>query len=130
MNTLTIEVSEENGLSFELLIDGKPMGMLLEDGNEGIPYWLANDGLPTYPPSGKTASPHVRIVSVCGCGEYGCGHSRCNVTQDNESVVFSDFVGDVGAKGQTFHFQFPLAQYQAVCEQISRLANERIASET
>lgn len=130
MNTISVEVSEENGLSFELLVDGKPMGAVLGDGNEGIPYWLVKDGLPSFPPSGSTADPGVRIVSVCGCGEYGCGHSRCNITQTNEIVEFSNFIGDVGAKGKNFQFRFPVAQYQAVCEQISRQANERIASET
>jgi hypothetical protein len=130
MNTISFEVSEENGLSFELLVDGKPMGSILGDGNEGIPYWLAKDGLPTYPPSGATADPLLRIVSVCGCGEYGCGHSRCNVKQSDETVEFLEFTGDVGAKGKTLHFKFPLVQYQAVCEQIARQASERIAAET
>lgn len=41
MNTLSVAVNEENGLSFELLVEGQPMGAVLGDGNEGIPYWLA-----------------------------------------------------------------------------------------
>lgn len=129
MNWLSVEVSELNGLSFELFVDGQPMGDVLGDGNEGIPYWLAKDGLPTYPPNDPRADPFIRIVSVCGCGEYGCGHSRCCVTQDTSSVKFSMFAGDVGTEGKALRFEFPLPQYQAVCELIAKRANEHLVAE-
>ena len=126
MNTISVEVSKENGLSFELLVDGQPIGTLLNDGNGGIPYWLAKDGLPTYPypEDGYETDPLVRIISVCGCGEYGCGHSRCKVTETSDTVEFSAFEGDVGVKGKTIRFEFPLSQYHAVCQQIAKQANE------
>ena len=132
MNTISVEVSKANGLSFELLVDGQPIGALLNDGNAGIPYWLAKDGLPTYPyPADDCETdPLVRIVSVCGCGEYGCDHSRCKVTKTSETVEFSDFEGDVGVKGKTIRFEFPLSQYQAVCQQIAKQANELLAADS
>ena len=129
MNTLSVDVSNDNGLSFELLVDGKPMGEVLGDGNEGIPFWIVKHGLPTYPPTGESADSLIHIVSVCGCGEYGCGHSRCTIIQRESTVEFSGFEGDVGTKGAALRFEFPLSQYKAVCELISEKTHEHLSAE-
>jgi len=59
MNQLTVKVTDVNGKSFELLVDGVPLSELLDDGRDGIPYWLVEDDLPYLPHmarQGKTAS--------------------------------------------------------------------------
>ena len=114
MNTLAVQVLQENGLSFELLVDGEPISKHLNDGNGGIPHWIVGDGLPTWPPTGTNADAAVRIVSVCGCGEYGCGHTRCAIRRDGEVVVFENFAGDVGSRGSGFRFVFPASEYDEV----------------
>lgn len=121
MNTLSVEVSDENGLSFELLVDGQPISRWLVDGNEGIPYWIVDDGLPTLPPGEPSADPSIRIVSVCSCGEYGCGHSRCKVREEGDAIIFESFLGDVASSGRKAQFRFPRPQY----EQVSRLISEQ-----
>ena len=37
MNQLTVEVTDVNGKSFDLLVDGVPLSELLDDGRYGIP---------------------------------------------------------------------------------------------
>jgi len=50
MSTLSYRFSPDNGLSFELLVDGAALGEVLADGNEGIPYWIVEDDLPYWTP--------------------------------------------------------------------------------
>src|SRR6266576_3285781 len=112
MNSLSYRSRADNGLSFELLVDGVPLGELLGDGNEGIPYWMVEDDLPYWPPHGTPRDLDYRIVTVCSCGEYGCGHSRCRIMRTDDSVIFREFTGDVGAKGLVQVFTFPRSDYE------------------
>ena len=82
------------------MVDDQPFGELLGDGNEGIPYWDVEDDLPYWPPHGEPRQADVRIVSVCSCGEYGCGHTRCRVEKTEDRVILRDFEGDVSKKGK------------------------------
>ena len=116
MHTLSVEESEENGLSFELLVDGTPLRVLVSGASGGIPYWIVEDDLPYFPTTSDEAARRsdLRIVAVCSCGEYGCGHTRCRVVKDGESVVFSGFITNVNAADETHTFRFFRLNYDAV----------------
>ena len=124
MNTLSFQTSSDNGLSFELFVDDKRLGDLIGDGNEGIPYWIIEDDLPYWPPHGEPRQHNVRIVSVCSCGEYGCGHTRCRIEMKDDSVVFSNFEGDI-KNGEQWTFEFPRQNFDEVVLKIVRGASER-----
>jgi len=114
MNTLSYRSTTDNGLSFELLVDGVTLPELLGDGNGSIPYWIVEDDLPYWPPHGTPWDPDYRIVTVCSCGEYGCGHSRCRVKKSGDSVAFSEFTGDVGPSGMSRVLSFSRDNYDAI----------------
>ena len=111
MRALSYRSSSDNGLSFDLLVDGIPLGELLADGNEGIPYWIVEDDLPGWPSHGGSNDPSYRIVTGCSCGEYGCGHSRCRVIKTSDTVTFQEFTGDVGPNGIDHSFTFLRSDY-------------------
>src|SRR5688572_25674211 len=128
MPTLSYRCTEDNGLSFELLVDGEPLGVLIGSRDTAFPYWIVEDGLPRLPPHGPSDAPDVRIVCVCSCGEYGCGHAQCHVAHDGSEVVFSEFDCDVIREGALKEFRFAAANYETVCRQIAehaRLQRER-----
>src|SRR5437016_5491116 len=114
MNTLSFRCTEQNGLSFELLIDGRPLGELVGAKDWAIPFWDVDDDLPHWPPRGPNRDPEIRIVCCCSCGEYGCGHTRCRVIRERDEVVFRDFDLDASPEGRRQIFRFPAANYQAV----------------
>lgn len=107
---------------FELLIDGIPMSTWLGDGNGGVPLALAREGLPRWSLVSPSAEPDIHIVTVCLCGEPGCGHSRCRVRRDGEGVVFEDFRGDVGPAEQALRLEVSAEQFDAVVQQIMAAA--------
>jgi len=125
MNELGYRISDENGLSFELLVDGDPLGDVIDSADNEIPYWIVGDDLPTFPPRSADAEPNVRIVTACSCGEYGCGHSQCHVDKTQNSVVFSRFDGDCSSDGRKMTFEFPGENYHSVVSEIVRLAREQ-----
>jgi len=114
MSALSFRSSPDNGLSFDLLVDGVALGEVLADGNEGIPYWIVEDDLPYWPPHGTPRDPDYRIVTVCSCGEYGCGHTRCRVIKTPDTVTLRDFAGDVGADGAAKVLTFSRSDYDHV----------------
>jgi len=114
MSAFAYRSSPENGRSFDLLVDGVALGEVLGDGNVGIPYWIVVDDLPSWPPHGTLCDPDCRIVTVCSCGEYGCGHSRCRVIKTAETVTLRDFAGDVGDDGAARSFTFSRSDYDRV----------------
>lgn len=118
MITLAYRSSTENGLSFELLVDGVALGEVLGDGNEGIPYWIVEDDLPYWPPHGAPRESEYRIVTVCCCGEYGCGHTRCRVIKASDTVTLRDFAGDVAAAGGARILTFSRSGYEQVVGEI------------
>jgi hypothetical protein len=125
MNTLAFRTSEDNGLSFELLVDGRPLGTLIGSRDTAFPYWIVEDGLPHWPPHGDPDDPAVRIVCVCSCGEYGCGHAQCRVAHEGGEVVFHEFAFDVSREGSRQVFRFPAANYATVCSEIAARVQEQ-----
>lgn len=114
MDHLDYTCSDENGLSFELRVNGTPLGDIIGSLDTAIPYWIVEDDLPYYPPRGKNREPETHIVTVCSCGEYGCGHARCRIIKAADVVTFCNFDGDVqGQDGQKV-FQFTRANYDEV----------------
>ena len=59
MNALSFRTSTENGLSFELLVDGEPLGKLIGSRDTEIPFWLIDDDLPYFPPSGALSGSRL-----------------------------------------------------------------------
>ena len=118
MNTLAFRTTDENGLSFELLVDDRPLGELIGAGNWAIPFWDVEDDLPRWPPHGENRDPDIRIVCCCSCGEYGCGHTQCRVVRRGDAVVFRDFDFDASPEGRRQVFRFPAANYDAIVAEI------------
>jgi hypothetical protein len=85
MNELTYRTSAENGLTFDLIVDGKPLPQLAEGHYAGIPYWIIENDLPNWEPEPPCKQDCDRVVSVCECGEYGCGHTRCRIEKSSEN---------------------------------------------
>jgi hypothetical protein len=125
VNTLRVQITSGNGLSFDLLIEGQRIGELIDDGNEGIPYWIVEDDLPYWPPHAKPAEKDVYIVSVCSCGEYGCGHSRSQIEKGIECVILQKFEGDVGKKGEELVYEVSRQDYDEAVSIVVREANMR-----
>lgn len=123
MNVLSFTTSQEwFGLCFELLIDGEPIEVILNSDEGGIPYWLIDNGLPRF--SENTASNDVRLVSVCGCGQYGCGHTRCDVVQDGKIVTLNNFIGEKNHQRPNRQFVFDAAQFKEIEQHIVNLAKQ------
>ncbi|HEY1379615.1 MAG TPA: hypothetical protein VGF55_22620 [Gemmataceae bacterium] len=118
MNILDYRCTEDNGLSFELIVDGQLLGDLIGSRDRAFPSWIVEDDLPYDPPYSKEHDPELRIVTVCSCGEYGCGCSKCRVIRVGEAVVFQEFEGDVSAEGAQKAFQFSRANYDSVVKAI------------
>lgn len=125
MATLSYRCTDDNGLSFELLVDGQPLGALVGSRDTTFPYWIVEDGLPRWPPHGPSDAPEVRIVCVCSCGEYGCGHTQCRVAREGDHVVFYGFDFDVTREGAGKEFRFGAANYDAVCQEIAEHARQQ-----
>ncbi len=87
MNVLSYRTSELNGLTFDLLIDDQSVQEIFESDTVGIPYWLLEGGLATMTVMEKP----YRIISVCDCGECGCGVIACRVTEESDTDTFDDF---------------------------------------
>jgi hypothetical protein len=130
MPTLGYRCTEDNGLSFELLVDGQPLGALVGATDTAIPFWIIEDDLPYWPPHGRQRDADIHIVCVCSCGEYGCGHTHCRVIREGDEVVFRDFDVDVSAEGSRREFRFSRANYEAVvAEIVSRARAQQVRAE-
>ena len=93
MNTLGYRVTDQNGLSFELLFDGRPLSELIGAPDTPIPFWMFEAGMADLPPYSPERGDEVRVVAVCSYGESGCGRSLCRVVREGASVLLSDFEG-------------------------------------
>jgi hypothetical protein len=125
MATLGFRCTDDNGLSFELLVDGQPLGALVGARDTAIPYWIIADDLPYWPPRGDRHDPDIRIVCVCSCGESGCGCTECRVVREGDEVVFCGFDVDVSAEGSKKEFRFSRVNYEAVVAEIVCRAREQ-----
>ena len=129
MNTLSFRCTSENGLSFELLVDEQPLGVLIGSEHIAIPYWILDDGLPRPYSMNRT---DVRIVGVCSCGEHGCGRAQCLVACEADTIIFRNFQIDasdaanaVSLTERNIEFRFARANFDAVITEIARLASEQ-----
>ena len=131
MNFLDYRSDDELGLSFELLVDGKPLGELIGSQHQAIPYWIFEDDLPYLPPHSpeNRTDAEIRIVAVCGCGEYGCGHTKCRVERNGDEVVFRDFHEDLTPKSEVKVFRFSRENYDTVVAAILKEVKEFEAKE-
>jgi hypothetical protein len=127
MNTLSYRQTDGNGLSFELLVDGQPLGAVVGARDNAIPYWIIKDDLPHLPPLGKETEPEMRIVAVCSCGEYGCSHTRCRVIPEGDCITLCEFDVDVSREGRNKVFRFAQLNYDAVVSAMVRLSREYAA---
>jgi hypothetical protein len=91
MNVLTFKVTDTNGLSFKLYVDGKPLVKKDTSGDE-ITSWYCEEGVPTYPPYESDA--RRIMLGNCDCGEYGCGNTNAEIERSDEMVYLSNFAGD------------------------------------
>ena len=109
MNRLTVEIEQEwFGPVFNLMVDGQHICDVLDCAESGIPCWNAAQGIPRYPldePVSDSA-PDVRIVAVCSCSVAGCGHIRCNVWREGDTIVFEYFVDEHGRPQKEERFVF------------------------
>jgi hypothetical protein len=64
MPTLSYRCTEDNGLSFELLVDGEPLGALIGSRDTAFPYWIVEDGLPRWPRTAHQMRP------TCGLSAF------------------------------------------------------------
>ena len=125
MDRLAFHETSNNGLSFELLVNGKPLCEMIGGEEGGIPYWLFEDNLPHYPPFGLSQDRTRRIVCVCECGEYGCGHTSCRLVEDNGVVTLCEFSGVVSPSEERRSFTFEAGHFQEVVAEMVRRAKKR-----
>ena len=123
MNTLSYRLTKDHGLSIELLVDGQPLGELVGSSDTSIPYWMFKDDLPYRSGSNKKHNP-LRIVSVCACGESGCGSTECKVLREGDTVVFRDFGFIASPEGRKKVFRFSAANYEAVISDVLKRVSE------
>jgi hypothetical protein len=122
MNTLDYRETDRWGLSFELLVDGQPISALIGAWDTvspliDIPFWLIEDDLPSLPVDSEEYKPTLRILTVTSCcGEYGCGHTRCQVLCQRDTVLFCDFAGAVRVQARKTVFQFSRRNYDTIIE--------------
>src|SRR5262249_26545621 len=119
MYLLGYRCTSDNGLSFELLVNGEPLGTLIGSRDTMFPYWIVEDGLPHWPANLKQDLA-IHIVAVCECGDYGCGCVVCRVDREGDEVIFHEFSSDVWDEGK--QFRFSAKNYEAVCTEIEARA--------
>src|SRR5262245_11495944 len=122
LNSLSYRCTDDNGLSFVLLVDGKPLGELVGAQDWAIPYWDIVDDLPRWPPHSNSRDPEIRIVCCCSCGEYGCGHTQCRVIREGDEIVFREFEYDASTEGRRQVYRFTRGNYENVVSEIVRRA--------
>ena len=112
----------DNMLFFNLVIDDNELSEILNDGDFGIPAWLIDSGLPKLEEKEANGKPSNYIVTVCGCGEYGCGNSHCEIVWSDEVVIFRNFDGDSGNRPDII-FNFAKYQFDNMVSQLCSKAN-------
>ena len=124
-NILDFQASKNHKLSFELLVDGRPIGEIAGSSAISILYWLFKTGVALFPLNCLDSDSGKRIVAVCPCGEYGCGCVRCDVVKSwDGNIVFRDFTTDPfcsESKFNTLMFCFSAVNYDSV---VSRILHE------
>lgn len=127
MQTLSVRTTDDNGMSFELYVDNVRLCELIGGDNPAFPYWIVEDDLPHFPPQKNvdSSSPTKRIICVCSCGEYGCGHTHCTVDKGGDFVVFRDFAPETSETGRNMQFTFSRRNYDEVVSEIVSAASKQ-----
>lgn len=112
-------------VAFELQVDERPLGELVVAPGTFIPQRYIDADLPTIPPyPGEIpVEADIRLIAVCKCGEYGCGHAKCRVIYAADHVSFKDFSDSRSSIAPSAEFAFSRANYEGVISSIVRLAN-------
>ena len=118
-----VDYEDSPTISFELLIDEKPISSLLEANNKAIPYhYFDKDNLPSY--FHNYRNKEVHIIGVCSCGQCGCGESTCVLEKNDDFVIFRDIFKDGFEFPKDFSFKFSRENYNSVINEIKKLAKE------
>jgi hypothetical protein len=124
MNKLTFEATDQNGLSFRLMVDGKPIINTQGISEDQLPAWECEQGIPSFPPYEAT-SGRV-LVAACGCGEYGCGNTNAQIERKNGIVRLFDFDGVASSPNMSFEFEEK--EYDRVSSEVAAIAAKQIAA--
>jgi hypothetical protein len=125
MNILDYRSTENHGLSFELVIDGEPIGKLVGSSDDlEIPYRLFKNGTALFPAAHLGRDSEKRVVAVCSCGEWGCSSTRCDVVKSwDGNIIFRDFITKRSKSDSVFNmamFCFSPINYDSVVTEISK----------
>jgi hypothetical protein len=119
VNELDFRVTNDNDLSFELLVDGSGIEGLEEADNRNIPYWLfETDELPD--DYNHFLKRQQYLIGVCSCGESGCGAAGCVVNKDSDYVYFTNIFIDGRELPTNYQFVFKRENYESVMESIQQ----------
>lgn len=123
LNVLSYRSLEVHGLSFELMVDRKPMGEIVGTADTAVPYWLFKTGVALRPLSRlENGYTEKCVVAVCPCGTFGCSCISCNVVQSwDRNIIFRDFVTDSRSSCLPFNllmFSFSLDNYTSVLKSV------------
>lgn len=111
-NRLAYRCIEDDYLSIELLVDGKPIEGLAELDNRAIPsYDFEKNELP----SGYHENDY--ILGVCSCGIAGCGSAECEILREKDCVIFRNFKYGHSLPENT-EFRFTHENYDSVMRSI------------
>ncbi len=118
-----VDYQDSPTISFELLIDGKPISSLLEADNKAIPYYYFEENdLPSYFHNYRNMKVHT--IGICSCGQGGCGESTCVLEKDKDFVVLKEIFKDGFEFPKDFSFKFSRENYDSVTNEIKKLAEE------
>jgi hypothetical protein len=125
LNKLSYQVEEDEKRSilwFELIIDEKPIGKLIED-DGAIPHYFFEDNeydLPSYFDSYKNEESY--ILGVCSCGDIGCGMSQCKIEKDESFVALQVYYPNNYKPPGDIKFKFSRENFDSVISEIRKQA--------
>ena len=123
MNSISLLSTNDDGLTFCFLVDEQLLGEILGAPGNGIPHRYIVDSLPSIPPYPNVTptEPSLRLVAVCTCGEFGCGHTKCRIRYTEQQVSMSEFVTKDKPSTKNHSFRFDSNDFNRV---ISRMIDE------
>jgi hypothetical protein len=128
MNILDYRSIENHTLSFELLVDGKPISKLVGTSDIAIPFRLFKNGIALSPIERLSRNIEKRVVAVCSCSEWGCSSTRCDVVKSwDGNIIFRDFLTKISSPASefnTFMFCFSPVNYDSVMTEIFQKIEE------
>ena len=117
-----IEDTDPPELLFELVIDGIPLGQLLNTDDNKIPRWyFEKEDLTSYYNDFRDKTDYV--IGVCSCGESGCGMLGCEVTKNDDVVEWKNIFNDGYDHAKNLKFRFARKNYDEVMQKIFAIAN-------